>query len=298
MFTAFATAQLKTEAEYLNIDGIERYYELFVPKNYSEKTKLPVLLVLHGGGGKAKGMIRHTKGRFNQLASREGFIVVYPNGFEKGWNDGARDTLAAARRLKVKDVEFFEAMIDDLDKKLSIDRENIFVCGISNGGFMAQRLAFELSDKIKGIAVVAANLSVDQSLKPYPPEPTSALFICGTHDPLVPYNGGHVKVFNQKRGEVLSVAETVEAWKLINKSAEQTEVFSFPDISKRDKCSATKTVWHNANNSKLKVVDIKIENGGHTWPGTSPYLPKRIIGNTNYDFNACDEIWLFFSSLM
>ena len=40
----------------------------------------------------------------------------------------------------------------------------------------------------------------------------------------------------------------------------------------------------------LQVEHFQVLSGGHTWPG-SPF----IIGVTNQDFNACKEIWRFFS---
>ncbi|WP_346862178.1 PHB depolymerase family esterase [uncultured Draconibacterium sp.] len=297
LLSEFSKAQLKTEAEYISVDGMERYYELYVPSNYSQIETLPIVFVLHGGGGKASGMTRFTRGRFNELADRDGFIVVYPNGYQKSWNDGERDTLAAARRLNIDDVGFFESMIDDLDTKFSIDRKNIFACGISNGGFMVQRLAIERSGLFKALGVVAANMSEDQQ-KSEPMNPVSAIFICGTADPLVPYNGGPVKVLQQVRGEVLSMEETLAYWKRVNFCTTKMEVVVYPDINKRDRSNVVKTVWQNPSNEQIKVVDIRVENGGHTWPGGTQYLPRGMVGTTNRDFNACDEIWTFFKSLI
>lgn len=202
--------QFRTETAYLNFEGYDRSYLIFIPENYSPQLKYPVVFVLHGGGGNAKGLVKTTRARFNQLANRDGFIVVYPNGIEKSWNDGARDNFGVARKLNINDVGFIEKIIDDLNSKISVDLKNIFACGISNGGFMAQRLAFELSDKIKGIGVVAANLSVVQSGQKYPENPVPVILINGTNDSLVPYNGGFVHVFRQKRGEVLSVEESIK----------------------------------------------------------------------------------------
>ena len=253
---------------------------------------------MHGGGGKAKGMIRLTRARFNQLANRDGFIVVYPQGIGKSWNDGVRDTFGVARNLNIDDVGFIEMVIKDLDIKINVDHENIFVCGISNGGFMAQRLAFELSNKIKGIGVVAANLSVVQSTKELPEHPVPAIFINGTNDPLVPYNGGPVTVLKQKRGMILSVEQTLAVWKRINHCNMIVSESTFPDINQKDGCNAIKTIYQNPENLKQKVEAIKIKGGGHTWPGTKQYLPKHVIGNTNRDFNGCDEIWSFFKSIM
>lgn len=295
--TLICKAQFHTETGYLQYDGLERSYELFVPDNYSEKQYYSLVILLHGGGGKAKGLVRNTRARFNQLANRDRFIAVYPNGVEKSWNDGARDTLAPARKLNIDDVGFINALINKLENQLSINKKQIYAGGISNGGFMAQRLAYELSDKIKGIGVVAANLSEVQSRKPFPEHPVPVLFINGTDDPLVPYKGGYVTVFRQKRGKVLGMAETIKTWNKINGCTKKTSKTLFPDTNKKDRCTAEKTVWENPENKKLKTEAIKIVGGGHTWPGTNQYLPARLVGHTNRDFNGCDEIWNFFHSL-
>lgn len=141
LFTGiFAKAQNDTECYYLNNNGIERSFEVYIPNTYSAAKAYPLVFVLHGGGGKAKGIILLTKKRFNVLAKKEQFIVVYPSGFEKSWNDGARDTLAPARKYKIDDVDFFRKMIRYMENNFSIQNNNIFACGISNGGFMVQRL--------------------------------------------------------------------------------------------------------------------------------------------------------------
>ena len=295
-FALIAFSQYRTEIVHLDVNGLERYYHVYIPKSYSLNQKYPLVFILHGGGGTAKGMVRFVGHRFNKLADNEGFIAIYPNGFKKGWNDGARDTLAVARRLNIDDVVFFDAMITDLEQKLSINKTQIFACGISNGGFMVQRLAFERPEIFKAIAVVAANLSEDQSMKIPPENPVSVLFICGTSDPLVPYNGGHVTLLKQKRGKVKSTKETVEYWKKINGCSARDSEFQFPDVNQHDKSTAVKTTWYNPDQPDLKVINIKIENGGHTWPGEKQYLPKALIGNVNRDFDACDEIWRFFKT--
>ncbi len=288
----------KTEKVRLVHDGYERSYEFYVPANFSPAQTYPIVILLHGGGGKAKGIIRVTRARFNTLADSDDFIVIYPNGVGKSWNDGARDTFGVARNNNINDVGFIEKVIEDMGTRVNIDYENIFVCGISNGGFMAQRLAFELSEKIKGIGVVAANLSIVQSQKDYPQHPVSVIFINGTDDPIVPYQGGPVTVLRQNRGEILSVAETIGVWKQINHCSHITEKVNLPDINKKDGCTAEKTVYENPANPNQKVVEIKIQGGGHTWPGTRQNIPKGLVGNTNRDFNACDEIWSFFKSLI
>lgn len=283
---------------FLNFEDYERSFEIYLPKKYSADHQYPLVFILHGGGGTAKGLIRTTNSRFNQLADEHRFIAVYPNGVEKSWNDGARDTIGVARKLNINDVGFFEKMIEILNSEYSIDTKNTFVCGISNGGFMAQRLAFEISIKINGIGVIAANLSKVLGKQKLPEKPVSVIFINGTDDPIVPYNGGEVSVFRKKRGEIYSVIETINLWKEINGCTQELDLYEFPDTNKNDNCTALKSEWINPENTNLKVAAITIKDGGHTWPGTQRNLPKWLVGNTNKDINGCDEIWKFFASLV
>lgn len=290
-------AQMKTETKYLRQKNYIRSFEIYVPDNFSPEHRYPVLLVLHGGGGTAKGLVRHTRGQFNRLARQNNFVVVYPQGLKKGWNDGRHDTINFAAEMNIDDVGFIEKILEDLDSKIQMDKTKVFTCGISNGGFMVQRLAYEIPEKIKGIAVIAANLSEVQAAKDFPEKAVPVLFINGTEDPLVPYNGGHVTVFREKRGKVLSMAKTIETWKEINGCEKLAESKAIPDRNKSDGCRAFKTTWENPKNEFTRVVAIKIEGGGHTWPGATRNLPRRLVGNSCRDFNACDEVWNFFNSI-
>ena len=114
----------------------------------------------------------------------------------------------------------------------------------------------------------------------------------------MPYNGGYVTVFKTKRGEVLSVEKSIHFWEKINGCTKSVNNITFANINKNDNCTATKTEWVNPHNTKIKVTEIKIINGGHSWPGTKQNLPKWLVGNTNRDINGCDEIWSFFKSLI
>jgi polyhydroxybutyrate depolymerase len=50
---------------------------------------------------------------------------------------------------------------------------------------------------------------------------------------------------------------------------------------------------HCAENTE--VILLRIDNGGHTWPGGKQYLPERMIGKVCRDIDAGHEIFEFFS---
>jgi polyhydroxybutyrate depolymerase len=280
----------------LNHDGLERKYLLYSPPcKLTTSDPRPLLFALHGGGGTHRGMVRLTKSRFNQLADRDGFFVVYPQGIDKAWNDGRGNLVPEAHRRRIDDVGFFRALIGYLASRHPIDSNRVFVTGISNGGLMSFRLACSLPDKIRAIAPVTA--SIPSAILPLcRSESTVSLALFnGTDDPLVPYYGGQITVFRKQRGEVLSTDETIKIWLAKNRCTPEPKVTALPDFTK-DGTRVTKTEYNQCV-AGSKVLLYRIEGGGHTWPGGRRYLPVPLIGRTCRDINACDEIWSFFRSL-
>jgi polyhydroxybutyrate depolymerase len=54
-------------------------------------------------------------------------------------------------------------------------------------------------------------------------------------------------------------------------------------------------VWAEGKGG-TEVVLLRVENGGHTWPGGPKYLPEGFIGRVCRDFDATAVIWEFFKS--
>jgi polyhydroxybutyrate depolymerase len=44
------------------------------------------------------------------------------------------------------------------------------------------------------------------------------------------------------------------------------------------------------------VVHLRVEGGGHTWPGGHQYLDVDTVGRVSRDFNASEEIVRFFDA--
>lgn len=276
----------------ITVAGLEREYILHLPKNYGSEP-LPLVMVFHGGGGTAEQIKDHTK--FSKLADKENFIVVYPNSVDKNWNDGRiGDKLPMDR----DDVKFIQMMLDTLQASYKINSKRIFSTGISNGGFFSFYLAHKLSDRILGIAPVAANIPENLKESFTLTSPVSLLLINGTKDPLVKYDGGSVGFWEDEggsRGSSISTDWTIKIWQE-NNSCQQSSKIEEMDNNEDDGCKAEKTTYYKCKDGS-KVVLIKIVGGGHTWPGASQYLPKLIVGAVCKDFNATEIIWEFFKSL-
>ena len=276
--------------------GLERRYILHQPLPAAAHTDLrPLLLVLHGGGGTNSNMLRLTEARFNELADRDRFFVVYPQGIDKSWNDGRPDKISGAHRKGIDDVGFIKALIKDLANRYPIDTERIFVTGISNGGLMSFHLGCRLPDILRAIAPVTAQIPAGIAPFCRSESAVSLAVFNGTEDPLVPYDGGQITVFRRQRGEVLSTDETIRIWRQKNHCRPKAVITQLPDIAD-DGTRVTKIEYIGCLNES-KVALYRIDGGGHTWPGGRQYLPVRWVGRTSRDINGCDEIWTFFKSL-
>ena len=263
-----------------------RQYILFNPKKLRSA---PLVIALHGGGGNPLQM---EKVGFNRLAMQNNFVVVYPKGIDKHWNDGRKDFAMASN---TNDVEFISNIIDKLVQEGIANPQKIFVTGLSNGGMMTYRIGCELSNKIKAIAAVSANMPVDLKCKPSKLLPI--LIINGTADKIMPWNGGEV---GKSKGKVISTKDTVDFWKRINNCSTYQDLVSLPDKYPNDK---TNVIIHSWNKCSQKVVLYEVRGGGHGWPGRDSGFRKKdglldkLIGSITQEIHAEEEIWRFFERI-
>jgi len=164
----------------VRVSGLERTYRVFVPNRLPEKA--PVVFVFHGGLVNGAGVARQT--RFDEEASRRGFIAVYPDGIGRTWNAGT--CCGLSNRLGVDDVAFVSSLLDKLTRRYSVDRRRVFATGISNGGLFSYFLECRLSGRIAAVAPVSATLDSECS----PSQPVSILHVHGLADENIPFDGG------------------------------------------------------------------------------------------------------------
>jgi polyhydroxybutyrate depolymerase len=262
-----------------------RSYRIHIPESYTGEQPVPLIIALHGGGGRAKSMLSKTN--MNEKSDEEGFIALYPNGIcrllpLRTWNVGFCCGLALKRN--VDDVRFIKTLIQKMMIQYNINESRIFVTGHSNGGMLAYRLASELSESIAAIAPVAASIGgyeTDDSdlwMISQPEYPVSVLSIHGKLDENVPYDGGRGNNTGGSRS-FLSVNESISFWVNTNNCTSEPVTTILEN--------ATIDLYEKGNNSTV-VMLYSIENSGHSWPG-SPHDPIQ-------EFSATDIIWDFFKN--
>ena len=275
----------------LEHDGVSRAYALYIPSSYQKDEPVPLLMALHGRPGNAQRMADLTS--FNSRADQHGFIAVYPQGIRQYWNylHGI-----LGYRQHPNDSGFLLKVIDAVKSEYSIDARRVYVTGISNGGFMAQRLACYAPHKFAGFASVAAGGFAGMSVDCDNEGPVNMLYMHGTADTKVPWNGLSVKDTDGNPQLVtMSIRDSVNFWIDRNRCSAEVNQMEIPP---RDSSSLTRIKTFASTNCKLnaKVVLFAIIGGGHNWPGVADIIPAPTAGRVNMDIHASDVIWSFFSA--
>ncbi|MBD2461477.1 hypothetical protein H6G89_10490 [Oscillatoria sp. FACHB-1407] len=279
----------------LTVGGLQRTYLVHVPRSYDGNQPYPIVLGFHGGGSDAKQFVFSSG--LNETADRENFIAVYPNGTGETvqgygvflWNGGSRQPGGTDPNLtNVDDVEFTEALLDDLATVVRMDEKRIYATGLSAGGIMTYRLASELSNRIAAIAPIAASIGTERI---NPQRPVSVIHFHGTEDEAVPFNGGKGRL-DQSGTDFYSVEYSIQSWVKANGCNTQPIVEALPD--KADDGTTVIRKTHGGGKADSEVVLIEIEGGGHTWPGREPLPGFEILGKSTEDILANNLMWEFF----
>jgi polyhydroxybutyrate depolymerase len=271
----------------------DRVAHIQIPTGYKSDQKPPLVLLLHGAGGSGTGIL--DKDGWSAKADQKGFIAAAPDGLPARprlppdfltnpslWNSG--QLKPGSPRAAIDDVTFVRQLLDELKGKLPFDESRVFCVGHSNGAGMTFRLATELSERFTAVGMVAGMNDVNDA-KPKKPLPT--LYLLGTKDPLMPIDGGEVKLpWGSHHNR--PVAEMLSAWaKALGCESEPKT------ISDKD---GLKKVEYASKSSGPMLSVIYIEGQGHNWPGGKRTLPESMVGPSTDKLDATDALWDFFKA--
>ena len=273
-------------------DDLIRTYDVYIPS--TPKKNASVFFLFHASRGNSKDMRSSTGYDFEYLAQEKGFLVVYPQGYKNHWNDCRATADYAANIQDIDDVGYFQQIIKSLEENYMINRKQLVVSGISNGGHMVFKLAHEIPKEILLYASFAANLPVqDNNDCSLSQEEVNMIIFNGTNDPINPYDGGLVSILgNDSRGFVISAEETYNYWRDLT-SYEEEKIMTIPQL---DSDSKTFVIKKESIGSKY-VALYSLVNGGHIY--ASPYLKSsRFAGESVRDINGAEEIYATYLDLI
>ncbi len=252
----------------IDVGGLARSF-WYVP---GPQPDAPLVIALHGAGGQGAGMAWLTG--LTTRAPAAGFAVAFPDGRQRAWNDG-RSSARVARRSGVDGVAFLDALVGDLARRRVAAPDALYVCGISNGGFLTEHYAHRAS----------------------PAQPVAVVMFHGTADRWVPFEGGPIgplgRVAQRRagpgsgRGLAIGALEVAREWAAGNSCAATPST-----VSVAADLPVTRLTWPGA----VPVVPHRIDGGGDTWPGGPQYLPVRVVGPVARNLDATGILVDFFGS--
>jgi polyhydroxybutyrate depolymerase len=267
-------------------DGITREYLVHVPKSYRGKP-VSMLVALHGGGGDADFQADDSRYKLISKSESAGFIAVFPNGYSRfpsgilaTWNAGA--CCGKAVTDNVNDVGFLRKVILRVERQAAIDRDRVFMTGMSNGALMSWRMACEASDLIRGIAPVEGT---DNTTHCTPSRPVAVIQFHAIDDDHIPLNGGKgVSALTDTNFN--SVSATQAKWVQLNGAQEQAKRVLTVAGAHCD--------LHPGRPGGAPVELCLTDTGGHSWPGGGTQQGRK---QPSMAISANDLMWSFFSSL-
>ena len=279
----------------LKVDGLERSFIVHLPAGYDGKKSLPLVLMLHGGGGNAKATMWETG--WADKADSAGFIAVFPNAAARNpnrrssfalnpqlWNDGSERFYPDQKA--VDDVHFLELLLDALAQSFAIDGKRVYLSGFSNGASMSFLAAARLPHKIAAIAPVAGACWINPGiLKP----PVPMLYMTGSDDPLNLIDGGAPRLASGNSDAVRAKPKPPVMVSIL-KWVTALGLPTTPLASSSRQGVATMSYGEGA----VEVRYVTVAGMGHTWAGGRSLLPESMVGATSDRINATDYIWAFF----
>lgn len=172
--------------------GGDRPADLHVPEVLTEGKQYPLVVILHGYG--ANGFTQYAFFGAGALVAADNALVIAPDGMtspstnKQFWN--ADPACCDFDHQNPDDVGYIGGLIEDISATWPVDKNQVYVVGHSNGGYMAYRMACERADLIAAIGSLAGNAATDASAC-NPTKPVSVLHMHGTNDDMVPYLEGN-----------------------------------------------------------------------------------------------------------
>ena len=147
----------KTIDRVLSFEGREYPYKIYLPGGYDGEKRYPVIVSLHGLGGN----IENYAGA-GLMISAENYIIVTPQApfpFHGGFSWLAGDS----PKKKEQSLEFSEkvifAALDDAIGTCNGDGDNVFLTGLSQGGYMTYVVGLRNYKRFRGLIPCAGAYS-------------------------------------------------------------------------------------------------------------------------------------------
>ena len=143
-------ARAQSSIATLRVGGLDRRYRLFRPAALQRRPALAI--ALHGMGVDSISLMPLYSG-LDDLARAHGFLLAYPASRANHW------PLSFGREFRAE-LDFFDALVNDLVREHDCDPQRIYLLGMSNGGYFANVIAGLRSRYLAGLAIHSGSAGV------------------------------------------------------------------------------------------------------------------------------------------
>jgi predicted peptidase len=142
LLPAFVRADEKPAQEAKKSETANLHYLLYLPRGYDEDAKktYPLILFLHGAGETGTDLKKvkiHGPPKLVDKKRDFEFIIVSPQAPTRGWKPSA-----------------LLALLDDVEKEYRVDKDRVYLTGLSMGGFGTWNLAATAPGRFAAIAPI------------------------------------------------------------------------------------------------------------------------------------------------
>lgn len=239
-----------------------RSYRLYVPPSIDGRGERPLIVLLHGRGGRSDEIVERTAAA--ALARREGIVVAAPDSLGDSWNYVRG---IPGYPVGPDDDAFMARLVEEVAAAAPIDVRRVYAVGYSSGGFMAQRLVCTAPATFAGAVSVAAGGFAGLNAMCEGAPPTSVGLVHGTADANVPWAGASAAVPGGSVYITWPLPDTLAFW------AEHSRCR--PDVARTEgpgnrAFGVTHTVVLALEGCAAghRVALVAAVGGGHTWPAT------------------------------
>lgn len=236
---------------------------LYVPSNYNCSKPVPLVVSLHGYGGRGDSTASYLGLKSNY--QKYGYALLVPEGTvdssgKQFWDVGG---YCCGKKNGINDAGYLLQLVSTVRNYVNVNSGMISFIGHSNGGFMTYRMACEPSNPASRIATVAGSMPRSTTMCT-PSHPVSLLQIHGTKDDIIPYYGS---------SDQAGAYDSAAYWAKVGRCSSQSTSGAFLDLSAFPGLETTPITWPKCT-SPLHVDLWKMEGEGHGPSFNSAALQK------------------------
>ena len=242
-----------------------------------------------------------TRSSWPQVAQREQFIAIFPDGLNRAWADlrGASERAGRVAPPGTDDVAFLMTLVAKYVAEGTADPKRIYVTGVSNGGAMTMTLACKQPQTFAAAAAVIINFTATRWRTPASQRSRfRSCLMNGTADPLVAYDGGK-GTSRYGLPNVWSTAQTIAFWRKVNGcEARDAASSELPDNDPADTSTVSRIASRCPPAPGCRALSRERRRPPHARTKAPTQEPSawstRSSGPQNHDIDAPEVIWAVF----